>query len=64
MDILESRIYLWYLGDGNSSDDNRTVLKDLKNNVEAEKTLELKTEAMKCNFFSLVTSLKNDDRPF
>ena len=30
IDSLESKINLWYLDDGNISDDYRTVLKDLK----------------------------------
>ena len=30
IDSLESKINLWYLDDGNLSDDYRTVLKDLK----------------------------------
>ena len=30
IDSLESKTNLWYLDDGNSSDDYRTVLKDLK----------------------------------
>ena len=30
IDSLESKINLWYLDNGNSSDDYRTVLKDLK----------------------------------
>ena len=42
IDSLESKINLWYLDDGNLSDDYRTVLKDLKRIVEAEKTLGLK----------------------
>ena len=32
---------LWYLADGNLSNDYRTALKDLKKNAEAEKTLRL-----------------------
>ena len=45
-------------------DDYRTVLKDLKKIVEAERTLGLKIKPTKCEIFSLVTSLKNDDRQF
>ena len=30
IDSLESKITFWYLDDGNSSDDQRTVFKDLK----------------------------------
>ena len=61
---LESKINLWYLDDGNLSDDYRTVLKDLKKIVEAERTLELKIKPTICEFFSLVTSLENDVRQF
>ena len=64
IDSLESKINLWYLDDGNLSDDYRTVLKDLKKIVEAERTLGLKIKPTKCEIFSLVTSLKNDDRQF
>ena len=32
IDSLESKINLWYLDDGNLSDDYRTFLKDLKKN--------------------------------
>ena len=35
IDSLESKINLWCLDGGNSSDDYRTVPKDLKNIVEA-----------------------------
>ena len=38
-DSLELKINLWYLDDGNLSDDYRTVLKNLRKNVEAEKTV-------------------------
>ena len=58
IDSLESKINLWYLDDGNLSDDYRTVLKDLK------KILRVKIEPTKCEIFSLVLSLKNDDRQF
>ena len=34
IDILESKTNLWYLDDGNLSDDYRTVLNDLKKIVE------------------------------
>ena len=64
IDSLESKINLWYLDDGNLSDDYRTVLEDLKKIVEAERTLGLKIKPTKCEIFSLVTSLKNDDRQF
>ena len=39
IDSLESKINIWYLDDGNLSDDYRTVLKELKKTVEAERTL-------------------------
>ena len=42
IDSLETKINLPYHDDGNSSDDYGTILKDLKKNVEAEKTLGLK----------------------
>ena len=45
---MESKINLWYLDDGNLSDDYRIVLKDLKKVVEAEKTLGLKIKPTKC----------------
>ena len=48
IDSLESKINLWYLDDGNLSDDYRIVLKDLKKVVEAEKTLGLKIKPTKC----------------
>ena len=47
IDSLESKINLWYLDDGNLSDDYRTVLKDLKKIVEAEKKLGLKIKTTK-----------------
>ena len=64
IDSLESKVNLWYLDDGNLSDDYRTVLKDFRKIVEAERTLGLKIKPTKCEIFSLVTSLKNDDRQF
>ena len=51
IDSLESKIYLWYLDDGNLGDDYGTVLKDLKQIVEAEKTLGLKIKPTKCEIF-------------
>ena len=48
IDSLESKINLWYLDDGNSSDDYRTVLKDLKKIVDAGRTLGLKNKPKKC----------------
>ena len=53
IDSLESKINLWYLDDGNLSDDYRTVLKDLRKIVEAEKTLGLKINPKKCELFIL-----------
>ena len=47
IDSLESKINLWYLDDGNLSDDYRTVLKDLKKFVEAERTLGLEIKPTK-----------------
>ena len=48
---MESKLNLWYIDDGNRSDDYRTVLKDLKKNVEAERTLVLKIKPTKCESF-------------
>ena len=62
IDSLESKKNIWYLDDGNLSDDYRTVLKDLKQIVEAEKPLGLKTKSSKCETFSMMNSLKNDNR--
>ena len=50
---LTSKMNLWYLDDGNLSDDHIIVLKDLKKRVEAEKTLGLKIKLTKCEFFFL-----------
>ena len=47
-DSLESMINVWYLDDGNLSDDYRTVSKDLKIIDEAEKTLGLEFNPTKC----------------
>ena len=49
IDSLESKTNLWYLDDGNWSDDYIIVLKDLKKIVEAEKTLGLKIKLTKCD---------------
>ena len=51
IDSLESKINLWYLDNGNSSDDYRTVLKDLKKIVEVERMLRLEIEHTKCLIF-------------
>ena len=52
IDSLDSKLNLWYMDDENLSDDHRTVLKDLKNIVQVEKILGLKTKPTKCeNFF-------------
>ena len=48
---LESKMNLWYIEDGNLSDDYRTVLRDHKKIVEAEKTLGLKIKPTKSEFF-------------
>ena len=64
IDSLEPKIILWFLDDGILSNDYRTILKDLKKIVEAERKLGLKIKPTKCEFFSLVTSLENDDRQF
>ena len=51
IDSLEPKRNLWYLDDGSLSDDYRTVLKDLKKIVEAERTLGLKIKPTKCEIF-------------
>ena len=51
IDSLESKINLWYLGDGILSDDYRIVLKYLEKIIEAERTLGLKIKPTKCEFF-------------
>ena len=53
IDSLESKTNLWYLDDGNLGDVYGTVFKDLKKNVEAERTLGLKIKPTKCEIFSL-----------
>ena len=63
LDSLESKINLWYLDDGNLSDDYRTVLKDLKKLLKRKECWDSKLNPRNVNF-SLVTSLKNDDRQF
>ena len=57
IDSLESKINLWYLDDGNLSDDYRTVLKNLRKIVEAEKHWDSKSMLRSVNCLSLVTSL-------
>ena len=52
IDCLESKINSWYLDNGNLSDEYRTVLKDLKKIVEAEKTMGLKINPGKAKLFS------------
>ena len=52
IDTLESNINLWYLDDGNLSDDYRTVLKVLKKIVEAEKNTGAQIKPTKCEIFS------------
>ena len=64
IDSLGSNINFWYLDGGNLSDDYRTVMKNLKKTVQAEKTLGLKIEPMKCEIVSLMASLINDKRHF
>ena len=51
IDSLESKINLWYLYYGNLRDDYRTVMKDVKKIVEAEKTLGFKIKPTKCEVF-------------
>ena len=64
IDSLESKINLWYLDDRNLSDDYRTVLKDLKKIIEAERTLVLKIKPTKCEIFFPGDITKNDYRQF
>ena len=64
IDSLESKINLLYLDDGNLSDDYRTVLKDLKKKLKRKERWDSKLNPRNVKFFSLVTSLKNDDRQF
>ena len=61
IDSLESKRNLWYLDDGNLSGDYRTVLKDLKKIVEAERTLGLKIKLTKCeiSFPGDITAIDN-----
>ena len=60
-DNFELKPNLWYLDEGNLGDDSRTALEDYKQIVEA---LGLRIKPRKCEFFSLMTSLKNDNRHF
>ena len=62
IDCLESKINLWYLDDRNLSDDYRKVLKDLKKLLKRKERWDSKLYPGSVKFFSLVTSLKNDDR--
>ena len=57
-DSLESKINLWYLDDGNLSGDYRTVLKDLKKNVEVERTLGLPGDITKKQRSTLLASFQ------
>ena len=43
IDSLESKINIWYLDNGNSSDDYRTVLKDLKKLLKRKKRWDSKS---------------------
>ena len=45
---------IWYLDDGNLSDDYRTVLKDLKTIIAAEKELGLSLNSNKCEICFLI----------
>ena len=63
IDSLEWKMNLWYLDDGNLSDDYRTVFKRSQKFVEAEKRWDSKLNPRNANFF-WVTSLKNDNRQF
>ena len=64
IDSLESKRSLWYLDDGKFSDDYRNVLKDLKKLLKLKERWDSKLKPRNVNFFSLVTSLKNDDRQY
>ena len=63
-DSLVSKTNLWYLDDGNLCDDYRTVLKDLKKLLKRKERFDSKLNPRSVKFFSLVASLKNDDRQF
>ena len=45
---LESKINIWYLDDGNLSDDYKVVLRDLKNNLKSEQIYGLSLNTEKC----------------
>ena len=51
IDSLESKICLWYHDDGNLGDDYRTVVKHLKQNVEAEKSTDAQIQTYEMFFF-------------
>ena len=48
---LDLKKNIWYLDDGNLGDDYRTFLKDLKDIVETENTLNSKSNPQMANFF-------------
>ena len=52
IDSLESKIKLWYLDDGNLSDDHRTVLKDLKKLLKRKKRWDSKLNPRNAKIFS------------
>ena len=45
---LESKINIWYLDDGNLADDNKVVLRDLKNILKLEQIYGLSLNTEKC----------------
>ena len=55
IDSLESKINLWYLDDGNLSDDYRTVFKDFKKMLKRKERWDSKLNPRNVKFFFLVT---------
>ena len=51
IDSLKSKINLWYLDDGNTSDDYRTVLKDLKKMLKQKERWDSKLNPRNVIFF-------------
>ena len=46
--LLESKIDIWYLDDGNLADDHKVVLRDLKNILKSEQIYDLSLNTEKC----------------
>ena len=45
---MESKIYIWYLDDGNLADDYKVVLRDLKNILKSQQMYGLNLNTEKC----------------